>query len=74
MVIVRCEYHDPSGRKRQYVAAVEPVGYPHTAAVCGTKHYDEPGLIWLESSDNKAYDKGQRVFSGPTAVMKIRAR
>jgi len=73
MAIVRCRQHEPTGRTREYVSAKEPVGYPLTALVCGSTACDEPGLIWLEAEEAKAFDQGQRVFKSFTATMKMRA-
>ena len=62
MGLVRCKKHPPNGRTRNYVAHVEPRGYPDTAAVCGITHCEEPGLFWLESEESEAYELGERVF------------
>lgn len=74
MALVRCEQHGrPKGRTQTYVKAVQPAGYPDTAAICGRKHCDRPGLVWLNQAEKKAYDSGQRIFSIPTAAVKIKA-
>ena len=74
MAIVRCQSHPPKGRTRSYVAAVEPVGYPDTAMVCGVTECSEAGLIWLDDVEKAAYDKGERIFKAFTASMKMRAK
>lgn len=65
MALVRCSEHLPdSGRGRNYVIAVEPVGLPDTAAVCGregTKH-GIPGYVLLDESEYEQFKQGQRVF------------
>lgn len=74
MAIVRCRSHVPKGRTRDYVASVEPVGYPDTAMVCGSKHCPEPGLIWLERAEKEVYDGGERIFRSFTDTMKMKAK
>lgn len=73
MAIMRCQAHTPHGRSRSYVAAVEPVGYPASALVCGSKHCDETAYIWLEGAEKLDYDAGVRVFRSFTDTMKVRA-
>ena len=72
MAIVRCDTHTPKGRTRLYVATVKPVGYPETAMVCGSKTCTALGLVWLETDEKSAYDKGERIFQAFTATMKMR--
>jgi hypothetical protein len=73
MAIMRCRAHAPHGRAREYVAAVEPVGFPNSALVCGSKHCKEPAFIWLEGAEKVDYDSGVRVFRCFTDTMKVRA-
>ncbi len=73
MAIMRCEAHQPKGRTRDYVAAVQPVGYPQTALIYGVTTCEAPALIWLEASEKAAYEKGERVFRSFTDTMKVRA-
>ncbi len=73
MALIRCSQHGkPEGRTNKYVASVRPVGYPETAAVCGRKGCEEPGLVWLTTEEYVAYLKGARVFELPVAAMKVR--
>jgi len=73
MALARCrKCGKPSGRTNEYVAAAEPHGYLHTAAVCGSSGCEEPALIWLTSEEKAAFDRGQRVFSFATQTMKVR--
>lgn len=74
MSIMRCRGHVPKRTTRDYVAMVEPVGYPETALVCGSKHCREPALIWLERHEKVEFDAGERVFKAFTATMKVRAK
>ena len=74
MSIMRCTDHAPRRATRIYVGAVEPVGYPDTALVCGSKQCRNAALIWLEDSEKVKYDAGERVFSAFTATMKVRAK
>lgn len=76
MALVRCEEHypDPERTKRNYVVAVEPVGFPDTAAICGRKNreHDNPGVVVLHESEYELYKQGQRVFDPNTASVDIR--
>lgn len=75
MALMRCPAHElPDGRTHEYVRAVEPVGYPASAVLCGRTGCETAALICLTADEAAAYDKGQRVFRGPTGVMKVRAR
>jgi hypothetical protein len=72
MALVRCQEHGrPEGRTHQYVIGVKPVGFPRTAAVCGSKGCERPGLVWLTAAEKAAFDEGQRIFEVPTAAVKI---
>ena len=73
MAIMRCKTHIPEGRKRNYVASVEPVGYPDTALVCGSTSCKAPAFIWLEDHEKETYDRGERIFKAFTDSMKVRA-
>jgi hypothetical protein len=73
MAIMRCKRHTPTGRTKEYIACVMPVGYPDTALICGSTVCEEPALIWLEREEKAAYDRGQRTFRSFTATMKVRA-
>jgi len=73
MILVRCEQHAPNGRTREYVTRVHPFGYPDTALVCGSSRCIAAGLIWLEASDRAEYDRGARIFRGPSHAFKVRA-
>ncbi|QIK95562.1 hypothetical protein G7076_02880 [Sphingomonas sp. HDW15A] len=70
---MRCKSHAPRKAIRNYVWAVEPVGYPATALVCGSVHCMEPAFIWLEEEEARQFDAGERVFRAFTATMKVRA-
>jgi hypothetical protein len=73
MALCRCleERHRPKGRTNQYIGYVQPIGYPNTALICG--RCDNPGVIWLDSTEEKAYHNGIRIFTGPTNFAKIKA-
>lgn len=74
MALVRCDEHGPPrGRTQTYVQAVHPLGYPETAAICGRQNCTQPGLLWLNKGDRKAYDSGERIFSVQTAAVKVKA-
>ena len=75
MAIIRCEDHPPKGRTRTYERAVEPVGHPKSALVCGSKHCEVSGLIWLEDYEAMDYAEGRRIFDAFSgSAMKMRAR
>lgn len=72
MALVRCETHGrPRGRKHDYVTAVRPIGYPKSAAICGSGNCVAPGLVWLTEEEDVAYRAGERVFPVPNAAVKI---
>jgi hypothetical protein len=72
VAIMRCEDHPPKkGKIRQ---SVQPVGYPDTAVVCGSKTCVAPALIWLDANEKAAYIRGDRVFEAfAGSMMKVRA-
>jgi len=73
MAICRClEIHSwPKGRKgREYIAYLKPIGYPDTSLICGL--CDNPGVIWIESTEANAYKDGQRIFSGPSNFTRMK--
>jgi hypothetical protein len=73
MASVRCERCGrPRGTKRTYVGSARPIGYAETAVVGGRAGCDRPGLVWLDSQDQAAYERGERVFVVPNAAVKIR--
>lgn len=75
MALVRCDQHgNPKGRTTEYTRAVEPLGYPETAAICGSKGCQNPGCVWLTADESNAYDEGQRIFEFATAVTKIKVK
>lgn len=73
MAIMRCKAHEPKRAQRAYVAAVELVGYPETALICGSAKCVAPAFIRLETDEKAAYDRVERVFRSFTATMKARA-
>lgn len=73
MALARCKRcGKPDGKKRTYVRSVTPLGYPTTAAVCGTAGCEEAALVWLDERDDTEYRLGQRVFEFPNRAMKVR--
>ena len=75
MAIVRCEIHPVklAQATNKYARRVKPLGYPVTAAICGTKNCCEPGLIWLTEEELSAYNRGERCFGVKTFTVKVRA-
>lgn len=74
MAIMRCRAHAAKRATREYTAAVEPVGYPHTALICGSVKCRDAALIWLERHEEAEFEAGERVFKAFTATMKVRAK
>ena len=74
MAIVRCEIHpvQQDKCKYEYMAVVNPIGYPNTAAVCGIKDCLNPGYVWLNKDDYSAYENGQRHFFMNTNTIKVK--
>lgn len=77
MALVRCDKkHSPPKRKKKhrYVQAVQPIGYPNTAAICGREGCREPGLVWLNVQESEEYQRGERIFDFQHAGAKIRVQ
>ena len=75
MAIIRCAVCglQLARTKRTYHATpVNPVGYPKTAAICGTKDCQNSGQVWLENFEYAEYANGERIFSVKTNTVKIR--
>ena len=73
MALCRCkESHSPPKSKR-YVVYAHPIGYPDTSTICGNPKCRKPGLLWLDDSESKSYQNGQRIFGGPTNMTKTKA-
>lgn len=75
MALSRCleQHSPPQGRSTQYRSYVRPVGYPKTALVCGNPQCDLPGVIWLAPDECHDYQRGERIFSGPSNFTKMKA-
>jgi hypothetical protein len=74
-MIVRCENHAALGQvQRHYPHAhsVNPVGYPHTAAICGRVGCKDPGRVLLQDHEWERYKRGERIFAGRNDLTKIR--
>ena len=78
MALVRCEEHLPEkgGRGRNYVVAVEPIGLPETAAVCGREgtNHATPGYVLLDESEHEQFNQGQRVFEPHSNATHIKTK
>ena len=74
MAIVRCGKHpvrlDIATNK--YVKRVEPIGYPNTAAICGTAACEESGLVWLTDEELEQFNRGVRYFRVKTFTIKVK--
>lgn len=73
MAVVRCRMHAPHSGDPEYKAAVEPVGFPQSALVCGSRGCNEPAFIWLEGAEKIDYDGGTRIFHAGSSEIKVRA-
>ncbi len=74
MALCRCKEHIPSGRKRLYVASVEPIEYLLTSSICGLKKCEEGGLIWLDELEYEDYKNGKDIFEYSSSVTKVRVK
>lgn len=73
MSIARCqECGKPKGRTHNYVKKAEPLGYPNTAIVCGSKGCENSAYVWLSEEEAKEFENGQRVFPFPTFAVKVK--
>jgi hypothetical protein len=74
MILCRCLERNkwPKGRKgREYVAYLKTIGYPESSTICGL--CDNPGVIWIEESEEAAYIDGKRIFDGPNKFTRVKA-
>jgi hypothetical protein len=75
MAIARCDLcESPKGRTQRYVLPVEPVGYPKSSTVCGSRGCENPAQVWLNQKESDAYYDGQRVFAFATAAVKVKVK
>ena len=74
MAIVRCEKHPVRLElaTNRYVKRAEPLGYLNTAAICGIKHCQEPGLVWLTNEELDQFNNGERYFGVKTFTVKVK--
>jgi hypothetical protein len=71
--LARCERHGkPSPSKLNYVIARPPVGHPNSGVICGRADCTNSALVWLEDGEEQKYQKGERVFSLPTAAARLK--
>ena len=73
MAVIRCRMHAPHGSDPEFVAAVEPPGFPDSALVCGSRACHEAAFIWLEGAEKVDYDSGVRIFHAESGETKVRA-
>ena len=75
MAILRCDNCGKPTKnvQKQYVAFVYPIGFPDTAAICGSgKGCSSPGLVWLTKQDYSLYQNGNRIFDLATRTMRVK--
>src|ERR1700731_1363152 len=73
MAIARCVQCWPPGSGRAYALAIEPIGYPDTALICGTAGCERPALLWLRASELIEYH-GAACFRFPRAWRRCGSR
>jgi len=73
MAIIRCDIHPVRQdlARQTYVQRIEPVGYPQSAAICGTPSCRKVGLVWLNEDEYHDYQRGERIFNVKTHTVKI---
>lgn len=75
MALARCVKCSPprANKPPDYHAhPFDPVGFPDTALVCGTKGCESVPKVWLKADEAAQYARGQRIFEIPTQAAKIR--
>ncbi|AMA60045.1 hypothetical protein BCCGELA001_29945 [Bradyrhizobium sp. CCGE-LA001] len=50
---------------------VEPIGYPKSAAICGSNGCENVAYIWLTNEERDEYFRGRRIFQYPSQAMKV---
>lgn len=55
------------------VFTVEPIGFPHSALVCGSRGCEQPAFVWLEGAEKMDFDSGVRVFAVGDGHARVRA-
>lgn len=65
MALIRCMDHPPDTDVYDWTVAINPVGYPETALLCGYRTHTEPvpGVAWLREREYRQFQRGRRVFS-----------
>jgi len=64
---------NPKERKKAYLLAVNPIGYPNeTALICGIPACEEPALVWLVDVEKADHERGETIFGFATNVAKVR--
>jgi hypothetical protein len=48
------------------------VGHPNSGVICGRADCTNSALVWLEDGEEQKYQKGERVFSLPTAAARLK--
>ena len=71
MALIRCDAHRPVVENR-YETAAHPFGHPNGAILCSFQDCESAGLVWLDPAERRAFDAGQRVFHGPTKLVRFR--
>ncbi len=69
MALARCSLHPPQSGKQSYIRNVPAAG---KGLVCGSDRCSNDALVWLTSSESAEYERGETIFSPPTAAAKFR--
>lgn len=74
-MLPRCADHPPKGQKYDYVAAVEPLGYPKTAIRCGRGSCSRPALAYLNLEEYFNYETAkQAMVVTPPRLQRVRIK
>lgn len=76
MAKARCEVHgSPNGRTQIYsLVAHYPLGFPFSGIVCGRTECREQGIAWLTLDEERAYERGERIFQMDTGAAKVQVQ
>lgn len=75
MRILCADHGPPEGRKYNYVARADPLGYPKTAIMCtrgGDYRCTQPSRVYLNEDEYERYQDGERIFGTPGRGVKVK--
>jgi len=72
MAMAKCESCGPAvGLKKRYVRQVKPLEFSNPAVICNASGCFKPAFLWLDETEARAYDTGERYFLPITGALKI---